>query len=158
MYYFVGLCVASLATYFNKNPKTIKRWINKYDSGDGVSRQINTDTVRRKFNIQQVDWVCALIDEHPLLYLDELQKRFKIRWRKTISCSHIHHILKVKGYTKKSIERRSIQVRMADVLRFTAEMSTYTWNFRNLVFLDEVSFDNRGMIRKRGYKSLRNKS
>ena len=74
MYYFVGLCVASLATYFNKNPKTIKRWIDKYDSGDGVSRQINTDTVRRKFNIQQVDWVCALIDEHPLLYLDELQK------------------------------------------------------------------------------------
>ena len=31
------------------------------------------------------------------------------------------------------------------------EMAKYSWNYRNLVFLDEVSFDNRGIIRKRGY-------
>jgi hypothetical protein len=35
--------------------------------------------------------------------------------------------------------------------RFIQELSTIEWGHQNLVFLDEVSFDNRGMIRKHGY-------
>ncbi|KAG6961109.1 hypothetical protein JG687_00007844 [Phytophthora cactorum] len=37
------------------------------------------------------------------------------------------------------------------VFRFVEELSNIDWSHHNLVFLDEVSFDNRGMIRKRGY-------
>jgi hypothetical protein len=38
-----------------------------------------------------------------------------------------------------------------DVFRFVAELSRIDWNHHNLVFLDEVSFDNQGMVRKRRY-------
>ncbi|GMF90591.1 unnamed protein product [Phytophthora fragariaefolia] len=38
-----------------------------------------------------------------------------------------------------------------DVFRFVEELSHINWCHSNLVFLDEVSFDNRGMIWKRGY-------
>jgi hypothetical protein len=37
------------------------------------------------------------------------------------------------------------------VFRFVEELSNIDYSHHNLVFLDEVSFDNRGMIRKRGY-------
>jgi len=33
----------------------------------------------------------------------------------------------------------------------SCRLITIYWSHHNLVFLDEVSFDNRGMIRKRGY-------
>ncbi|KAG6974422.1 hypothetical protein JG688_00003082 [Phytophthora aleatoria] len=47
-----------------------------------------------------------------------------------------------------------MNIKEKDVFRFAAELAKVDWSHQNLVFLDEVSFDNRGMIRKRGY-SLR---
>lgn len=44
-----------------------------------------------------------------------------------------------------------MHIKESDVFRFVEELSTVNWSHQNLVFLDEVSFDNRGMIRKRGY-------
>jgi len=38
-----------------------------------------------------------------------------------------------------------------DVIRFFFELSSIHWTHESLVFLDEVSFDNRGMLRRRGY-------
>ena len=40
---------------------------------------------------------------------------------------------------------------MQDVIRFFFELSSIHWTHESLVFLDEVSFDNRGMLRRRGY-------
>lgn len=37
------------------------------------------------------------------------------------------------------------------MFRFVEELSHLNWSHHNNVFLDEVSFDNRGRIRKRGY-------
>ncbi|KAG6963078.1 hypothetical protein JG688_00008326 [Phytophthora aleatoria] len=37
------------------------------------------------------------------------------------------------------------------IFRFAEELSRIDWTHQNIVFLDEVSFDNRGMLRKRGY-------
>ncbi|KAJ0391057.1 hypothetical protein P43SY_005137 [Pythium insidiosum] len=44
-----------------------------------------------------------------------------------------------------------MHVKEQDIFRFVEELDKIIWNHQNLVFLDEVSFDNRGMIRKRGY-------
>ncbi|KAH9151897.1 hypothetical protein AeRB84_005599 [Aphanomyces euteiches] len=53
--------------------------------------------------------------------------------------------------TWKVLERRAIQIRMNDIVRFTEEVNSINWNLHSLQFLDEVSFDNRGMLRTRGY-------
>ncbi|KAH9149502.1 hypothetical protein AeRB84_007439 [Aphanomyces euteiches] len=53
--------------------------------------------------------------------------------------------------TWKVIERRAIQIHQQDICRFVSETDSITWSQRNIVFLDEVSFDNRGMLRRRGY-------
>ncbi|ETN01239.1 hypothetical protein PPTG_17639 [Phytophthora nicotianae INRA-310] len=44
-----------------------------------------------------------------------------------------------------------MHIKEHDVFRFAEELSSIDWSHHNLVFLDEVSFDNRGMIRRRGY-------
>ena len=38
-----------------------------------------------------------------------------------------------------------------DILRFVNEINSLDWNQHTLVFLDEISFDNRGMLRSRGW-------
>ena len=40
---------------------------------------------------------------------------------------------------------------MNDIIRFTAEINSLDWNQYSLVFLDEVGFDNGGMLRHYGY-------
>ena len=55
------------------------------------------------------------------------------------------------GFTRNVIERRAIEIKDSDIVRFTNELNPLAWSNDNLVFLDEVSFDNRGMIRERVY-------
>ncbi|KAG2780238.1 hypothetical protein PC129_g19618 [Phytophthora cactorum] len=44
-----------------------------------------------------------------------------------------------------------MHIKERDVFWLVEELSHLDWCHQNLVFLDEVSFGNRGMIRKRGY-------
>jgi transposase len=49
------------------------------------------------------------------------------------------------------LERRANNVRMADIHRFVHELASVKWTVDNIVFLDEVSFDNRACWRTHGY-------
>ncbi|EEY57227.1 uncharacterized protein PITG_11053 [Phytophthora infestans T30-4] len=42
-----------------------------------------------------------------------------------------------------------MHIKELDVFRFAEELSHVNWFYSSVVLLDEVSFDNRGMIRKR---------
>ncbi|POM61665.1 Choline/Carnitine O-acyltransferase, partial [Phytophthora palmivora] len=63
---------------------------------------------------------------------------------KTSVCRIIHSL----GLTWKVLERRAIHIKELDVFGFVEELDHINWSHQNLVFLDEVSFDNRGMVRK----------
>lgn len=49
------------------------------------------------------------------------------------------------------MERRAININIIEIARYTAELAQLNWKYENLIFLDEVSFNNRDMLRKRGY-------
>ncbi len=49
------------------------------------------------------------------------------------------------------MERRSLHVRFDSIQKFAQELDGLHWVHHNLLFLDEVSFDNRGCWRTRGY-------
>lgn len=70
-----------------------------------------------------------------------------------ISTSSISTILSEAGLTWKVLERRAIQIQIEDVLRFCNELSSFSWFLENLVFLVEVGFDNKSMLRKKGYET-----
>lgn len=87
----------------------------------------------------------------PVLYLEEVKELFVKRVGINISVSSIHPILHEGGLTWRVLERRAIQIQLKDVLRFCDELPEIKWGWEQLVFLDEVSFDGRDMIRKKGY-------
>ncbi|KAJ3240083.1 Serine kinase [Chytriomyces hyalinus] len=82
---------------------------------------------------------------------NEAQSAFKAKWREPISVSTVWRILNAFGMQWKSVERRAIHIKEVDIMRFTFEINSLDWTLFNIVFLDEVSFDNRGMLRRRGY-------
>ncbi|POM76419.1 Hypothetical protein PHPALM_6339 [Phytophthora palmivora] len=80
---------------------------------------------------------------YPLSYLDEAQDAFRR--------AHDTEISKTSVWRTHSLGRRAIHIKGLYVFGFVEELSHINWSHQNLVFLDEVSFDNRGMIDKRGY-------
>ncbi|KAJ0408662.1 hypothetical protein ATCC90586_006363 [Pythium insidiosum] len=121
-YYKLGYSRKHLAHVLNKSERTIGNWIQVYER-----------------------------TAQPLAYLDEAQDAFNTEHHVAISKTSVWRILHEFGLTWKVLERRAMHVKEQDIFRFVEELDKIIWNHQNLVFLDEVSFDNRGMIRKRGY-------
>lgn len=51
----------------------------------------------------------------------------------------------------KTLEVRAIQIKDREIERFFYELQSIDWSYSNLIFLDEVSMDNRGLLRRKGY-------
>jgi hypothetical protein len=91
------------------------------------------------------------VDSNPLAFLYEIKEAFTKEFKFDISVSTIYKILiHDLNYTKKKVERRAIQIRFDDICRYTREVNMLTPIHDRLIFLDEMSLDNRDMLRKRG--------
>lgn len=55
----------------------------------------------------------------------------------------------------KTLEKRAIQIRDSEIVKFCEELSAIDWDYSNLVFLDEVAMDNQGLLRTKGYGIVR---
>lgn len=148
-YFFLGERKSKLAKTFNKNKSTISRWIKQYLDNGFYSRSETQKLA--KFNEGHRNWLLNLYNKNPTIYLNEAKIYFIRKFKMPISASSICRILHHAGYSWKTLERRAIQVREDDITRFFFEMSSIQWDLSALVFLDEVSFDNKGMLRNKGY-------
>ena len=108
----------------------------------------DVEIVTRKYSGEKRQWLVDLYKARPILFLDEAKYEFDREFNTQISRSYISVILREAGLTWKVLERRAIQISEADVIRFCKDMLTFPWILQSLVFLDEVSFDNRDMLRK----------
>lgn len=88
---------------------------------------------------------------NPVMFHDEAAETFYRKFGVKISSSYISTILHEASLTYKVLERRAIQIQISEIHRFCAELRSFPWILENLVFLDEVSFDNKDMLRKRGH-------
>lgn len=150
-YYFLKLNRSQLAKIYRKSFPTISDWIQKFEKNSIVGRKKDIAIVYRKFGHEKRQWLVDLFKEMPILYLNEAQVKFLKKFGHSISASSVSLILHEAGLSWKVIERRAIQIKLKDVLRFCNEMSMISWSWESLVFLDEVSFNGRDMIRKHGY-------
>jgi transposase len=141
---------SSIALMFNKRISTITRWINRYSQTGNVAR-IRTMPSYRRFNHMHREWILDLYRRKPLMFLDECAYEFLKHFKISISIKSVWQILIVNGLSRKIIERRAINIQEKDIIRYFREINSIDWVTSNLVFLDEVSFDNRDMLRKYGY-------
>lgn len=149
-YFFLGLSKAKLSRIYRKHKTTISNWISSYRQNGFFSRKEYARDAK-KFGSDKRSWLVELYLSQPTLYLDEAKHLFEKTFNVSISASSICRILHNAGLSWKALERRAIQIRSDDITRFCDEMRRLRWDYHNLIFLDEVSFDNRAMLRTRGY-------
>ncbi|KAG2896159.1 hypothetical protein PC116_g18046 [Phytophthora cactorum] len=148
-FYNLGYSRKELARVYHESETTIGNWIRVYEATGTFERARKASD--KKFSSDHRAWLCDFYGKHPLAYLDEVQEAFVQAHHITISKSSIWRIIRDYGLTWKVLERRAMHIKERDIFRLVDELAHIDWSHHNLVFLDEVSFDNRGMIRKRGY-------
>jgi len=151
LYFFCGYSKIKVASVFRKNASTIGRWIDRYEDSGSVERIKHSDLFR-KFGHEKRQFIVDLINDKPLMFLEEIKQEFIKAFSMDISISQVYKIMHAHGLTHKVIERRAMQIRNADVARFFNDLQVIDWSIFNIVFLDEVSFDNRTMLRNKGWK------
>ncbi|KAJ3230173.1 Serine kinase [Chytriomyces hyalinus] len=149
MHFYLGLSKARLAEQFHKSASCIGEWVAAYERGEDLSRKQKAN-MRRKFGVGRRKWLVDLYKARPVLLLEEAKKLFQARFS-TISASHISFILREAGLSWKVIECHAIQINQEDVIQFAKELAIMPFLLENLVFLDEVSFDNRAMLQTKGW-------
>lgn len=150
-YYFLGMKKIKLAKIYCKSPVTISQWIQQFEKNRTLKRQTARKTVYKKFSAEKREWLVNRYKVHPVMFHDEAAEVFYRKFLIKISSSTISTILHEASLSYKVLERRAIQIQLAEIHRFCTELRSFPWLLENLVFIDEVSFDNKDMLRKRGY-------
>lgn len=149
-YYFLGQNKTDISKTYNKSVSTITNWISYYETTRSLFRPSRIG-IPTKFDEDKRQWLLNLYNENPVLYLDEAKHQFQLQFNISISASHICRILHDNNMSWKTLEKRAIQIRDSEIFKFMAELATIEWDYSNLVFLDEVSMDNQGLLRTKGY-------
>lgn len=149
-YYFLGRSKTAISKTYHKSISTITNWISYYESTGFLFRSPRIG-IPSKFDEDKRQWLVNLYHENPVLYLDEAKQQFQLHFNISISTSHVCRILHDNNMSWKTLEKRAIQIRDSDIFRFMAELASIDWDYTNLVFLDEVSIDNQGLLRTKGY-------
>lgn len=149
-YYFLGISRAKLSVVYKKSKSTVSSWILSYEK-DGLLSTKQRVQIYKKFRTEHRHWIVQQYKRNPVLFLDECSDLFYRHFQVTISAASICRILHAEGLTWKALERRAIQIREDEIFRFCSDLGSIEWDLFNLVFLDEVSIDNRDMLRNRGY-------
>lgn len=148
-HYFLGLSRSQLAKLYRKSKSTISCWIDAYEDGSIMAKRAKA--AARKFDVYKRNWIIQQYRDKPVMFLDEARQRFSLKFGTTISASSVCNILHAYGLTWKKLERRAINIKEHDILRFTRELSVFKWDLNQLLFLDETAFLNKEMLRDRGY-------
>lgn len=149
-YYFLGIKKTQLAKLYARSKSTITNWVTHFEKTGRAER----DKVKRmpsKFTAEKKKWILDLYKKRPILYQKEAAYLYFEEFQESISSSTISFILHEAGLSWKVLERRAIQIQLKDIIRFYGDLKSINWMTSQLVFLDEVSFDNRDMLRRRGY-------
>ena len=150
-YVFLGFTLTAIGSIFSKSPQTIANWVKRWHVEGNLDRLSAPNN--RKFTYHHRLWIKDFVDRDPLCFLHEIQTGFQQHFvGMTISVSTIYSILVHDfNYSKKVVERRSLQIRFDEICRFCQEINQIRPLHHQLIFLDEMGLDNRDMLRKRGW-------
>jgi len=131
------------------SPKSVDRWLDKYETHGRVDPPSVLRGRRRALNPAILEELQQLIRECPSLFLDEISEWLAIYHDQPIHTSQLHRTLHDIGLTYKRLRKvaaeRDEEARNAWLHEVMA-----TYSAVELVFLDESSKDDRTLIRHYG--------
>jgi len=140
-----------MSSLFQVCRSTINRWIKQYEEEGSISRR-QSITTPSKLRDCHTDWIVSHISANPLDSLHQIKVLFQEEFRgMTISISSVWKVLSARGFSYQVLERRALQTKRSKICEYAVEFNSLVPLLDQLVFLDEVSFDNRSMLQKRGY-------
>jgi transposase len=148
---FLGFPIRTVAYLFGKGKSSVDRWNRRFVETGTVERKMSKEAMGKLGSTHKLWILKYVLFTDPLTYLHELKEKFHRHFGFSVHESTLSRFLVSKGITKKVIERRAMQVRQKDVSRFTSEMNFIQPLQDQLLFLDEMSCDNRSMLRKKGW-------
>ncbi|XP_055601345.1 uncharacterized protein LOC129750136 [Uranotaenia lowii] len=148
--YFLGMTRKDISKVYGKSLSTVCEWFKKFET-NGFFERKKRKQIFKKFGGHMRQWIFDLYRKEPVLFLEEPKIKFQKHFRINISVSSICSILHESGMSWKTIERRAIQIRDDEIVRFVKELLAIPWDLFNLVFLDEVSINNKDILRRKGY-------
>jgi transposase len=149
---YVGLKFRDIAKAYGKSKSTICNWVKDFRKNGEVQRKKGP----RKIYKEHRQWLVDYVHRFPLAYLSEIHQAFVTAYF-PIGISTIFGVLTDAGITKKVLEKRAIEIQENELIRFTLEVNDLSPLPSQLLFLDEMSCDNRSMLRKRGWFHRRSK-
>ncbi|KAL7746040.1 hypothetical protein RI367_008648 [Sorochytrium milnesiophthora] len=135
------MTIPEVARIFHKQPNTIRNWLEAWHAEGTLDRRQSSNA--RKISHDKREWIRNFFIASPMSYLREAGQAYEEHFAERISPSSIWRILSSYGMKRK--------IREDAVLRYALELNNLKWMMVPLVFIDEVSFDNRDMWRTRGY-------
>ncbi|CAK4292824.1 unnamed protein product [Aphanomyces euteiches] len=120
IYYYKNIAKVRLAELFHKDPSTVANWIKRYEETGAVDRKSKCGISR--FSEAQKRWLIQYFHIKPLSFLDEVKYAFEREFHQTIAISTVWQTIHDFGMTWKVLERRAIQVKENDILRFVMEL------------------------------------
>lgn len=149
-YKHLNLSRRELSRIYGKDFSTVSRWITEYEQ-TGHFEKPRLRSPNKVLDEDHIKWIKELYESEPTMYLKETRDRFFERFGFTVHHSTICRTLKKIGFTRKVLERRALQIKQKEIDFFCKELQSFHWDLPNLVFLDEVSFNNTEMFRTYGY-------
>eukprot|EP00734_Pompholyxophrys_sp_LG126_P000420 Pompholyxophrys_sp_v1_NODE_169_length_1390_cov_9.627715.p1 type:complete len:351 gc:universal NODE_169_length_1390_cov_9.627715:276-1328(+) len=144
--------VEEIAYIYGKHESTIFRWCKRFEQTGRVEKRMKLKNPQnRKLQPEHLSWILNFIKQEPLSYLHEISGAFRSNFQSDISTSTIFRVLEENNFTNKCVERRAMEISESDISRFTHEINLLHVKPDQLLFIDEMSTDNRSMIRKKGW-------
>eukprot|EP00732_Lithocolla_globosa_P004286 Lithocolla_globosa_v1_NODE_3889_length_1557_cov_27.918775.p1 type:complete len:387 gc:universal NODE_3889_length_1557_cov_27.918775:336-1496(+) len=148
---YLGCPQNLVAHMFNYSTKSISTWVSEFNSGKMFEERDRARPGSRMYNDDHRKWVLNYVNKDPLAYIREIKVAFRDHFHTPISDTTILRILHDAGLCKKVLEQRALEIREEEIARFTREVNCVHPLPYQLLFLDEMSTDNRSMLRKRGW-------
>eukprot|EP00732_Lithocolla_globosa_P005012 Lithocolla_globosa_v1_NODE_4894_length_1344_cov_6.214119.p1 type:complete len:355 gc:universal NODE_4894_length_1344_cov_6.214119:194-1258(+) len=150
---YLGFPQKFIAQVFGKSEGCISKWVKRYNETGSFSKKNNTTRAYRRLLEEHREWVIEYIKKDPLSYLQEVSKAFVKEFSLSISSSSVCRILHEAGYSNKVLERCAKDISISEIARFCHELHSLPFALLpdHLLFIDEISTDNRSMLRKRGW-------
>lgn len=147
---FLGFSKKLIAHVFAQHRNTIGKWIKRFLETGTVSRKQAAEV--STFHYDHKVFIKDLVDKDPFLKLAIISKKFKAQFSMSISVSTVFSILtNFWKYSRQKVELRAMEIRLGDINRYMEELYQIRPLHSQLLFIDEVSMDNRDMLNHVGW-------